>query len=100
MNYGSFSNPATKVFPLECFAVYGIVCCVIATFSIALRLRSAIELSSNGHEKTKETSKLKKIMNFKKGNSDPEKVTKQGEDIVRVSVWLIVRTCDSMRSLF
>ena len=26
------------------------------------------------------------IMNFKKGNRDPEKVTKQGEDIVRVSV--------------
>ena len=43
-------------------------------------------MSSNGHEKTKETSKFKKIVNFKKGNRDPEKVTKQGEDIVRVSV--------------
>ena len=28
---------------------------------------------SNGHEKTKKTSKLKKIVNFKKGNRDSEK---------------------------
>ena len=39
-------------------------------------------MSSNGHEKTKETSKFE----FQKGQWDPEKVTKQGEDIVRVSV--------------
>ena len=43
-------------------------------------------MSNNGHEKTKETSKIK-IVNFKKGYRD---FTKQGE---------IVRACDSMRSL-
>ena len=31
-----------------------------------------VSLSSNGHEKTKE---YKKIVNFKKGNRDPEKTT-------------------------
>ncbi len=39
-----------------------------------------MSLSSNGHEKTKETSKYKKIVNFKKENRDPEKLPKQGED--------------------
>ena len=34
-----------------------------------------VSLSSNGHEKTKETSKYKKIVNFKKENRDPEKTT-------------------------
>ena len=42
-------------------------------------------MSSNGHEKTKETSNFKNCK-LQKGNRDPEKVTKQGEDIVRVSV--------------
>ena len=39
-----------------------------------------VSLSSNGHEKTKETSKYKKNVNFKKENRDPEKVPTQGED--------------------
>ena len=37
-----------------------------------------VSLSSNGHEKTKETSKYKKIVNFKKEYR--EKLPKQGGD--------------------
>ena len=39
-----------------------------------------MSLSSNGHEKTKETSKYKKLLISKKENRDPEKLPKQGED--------------------
>ena len=37
----------------------------------------ATTLSSNGHEKSKETSKYKKLLIL---NRDPEKLPKQGED--------------------
>ena len=36
-------------------------------------------LSSNGHKKLKKLVNIK-IVNFKKGNRDPEKLPKQGED--------------------
>ena len=39
-----------------------------------------VSLSSNGHEKTKETSKYKKLLISKRRIGDPEKLPKQGED--------------------
>ena len=39
-----------------------------------------VSLSSNGHEKTKETSKYKKIVNFKRGIGILKKLPKQGKD--------------------
>ena len=50
-----------------------------------------VSLSSNGHEKTKETSKYKKIVNFKKENRDPEKNYLNKVKIVRVCDFIIFK---------
>ena len=48
-----------------------------------------MSLSSNGHEKTKETSKYKKLLISKRRIGILKKLPKQGEDIVRVCDFII-----------